>query len=123
VQLVRRYDRAELLVQRQGLTVVRLVGFDPDPLSPGDVQFSVTTTLATTPRGLRLVQVEPEYDLRRVERVRPRLEEFDAAAWCPAPLEPRYPVSATVSVGHITIPRLRYLSRPDVLAFEGTEKL
>jgi hypothetical protein len=32
-------------------------------------------------------------------------------------------VSATISVGDVTIPRLRYLSRPDVTAFEGTEKL
>jgi hypothetical protein len=123
VSLVRRYDRSELIVTCDGRTVLHLIGSDPDPLSPGDVQYSVTTALAQTPRGLRLVQVEPEYDLRRVERIRPRLVAFDAPAWGEPLLEPRHPVSATISVGDVTIPRLRYLSRPDVTAFEGTEKL
>jgi hypothetical protein len=123
VVLVRRYDRAELVVERRGRIAAHLVGLDPDPLSPADVQFSVTSALATTPKGLRLVQVEPEYDLRRAERIRARFERFDPAGWDEPLLEPRYPVSATICVGDITIPSLRYLSRPDVLAFEGTEKL
>jgi hypothetical protein len=109
VELLRGYDRAELAVQADGRTAVRMVGLDPDPLSVDDVQFSVTTTLATTPRGVRLVQLEPEYELRRVERLRP--------------LEPGYPVAATISVGDITIPPIRYVSRPDVSAFQGTEQL
>jgi hypothetical protein len=123
VSLVRRYDRSEVIVMCEGKTVLHLIGSDPDPLSPADVQFSVTTTLAQTPRGLRLVQVEPEYNLRRVERIRPRLVAFDAEAWAEPLLEPRHPVSATVSVGDITIPGLRYVSRPDVTAFEGTERV
>jgi hypothetical protein len=123
VSLVRRYDQSELVVSRDGKTALHLAGLDPDPLSPTDLQFSVTSTLAITPRGLRLVQVEPEYDLRRVERIRPRLSAFDAAAWGEPLIEPRHPVSGTVSVGGVTIPRLRYVTRPDVTAFEGTEKL
>jgi hypothetical protein len=100
-----------------------MVGLNPDPLSGGDVQFSVTSTLAMTPRGLRLVQLEPEYELRRVERLRPRLDSFDSCSWGGPQLEPGYPVSATVSVGDITIPSIRYVSRPDVSAFEGTERV
>jgi hypothetical protein len=123
VDLQRGYDRAELIAGRDGSPAIHLVGVDPDPLGPGDVQFSVTTTLARTPRGLRLVQVEPEYELRRVERVRPRIVSFDGAAWGLPGVVPRYPVSATVSVGEITIPRLRFLSRPDVTAFEGTDTI
>jgi hypothetical protein len=87
------------------------------------VQFSVTSTLAMTPRGLRLVQLEPEYELRRVERLRPRLDDFDSRSWGGPQLEPGYPVSATVSVGDITIPSIRYVSRPDVSAFGGTERV
>lgn len=123
VRLSRRYDSAELVVERDGRTVAHLVGLDPDPLSAGDVQFSVTTTLASTPRGLRLVQVESEYAFQRVERLRPRVLAFDGAAWGEPLLQPRQPVSATVSVGGLTIPGLRYLSRPEVSAFEGTERL
>jgi len=121
IALQRSYDRAELIVTSDGATAVHLVGADPDPLGPGDAQFSVTTTLARTPRGLRLVQVEPDYELRRVERIRPHLVVFDGAAWDLPGLRPSHPVAATVSVGDITIPPLRFLSRPDVTAFEGTE--
>ncbi len=123
VSVARRYDGVELVVASGGRTAAHVVGLDPDPLSARDVQFSVTTTLASTPRGLRLVQVEPEYDLQRVERVHPRVVVFDGSAWGEPSLQPQYPVSATISVGDVTIPRLRYLSRPDVSAFEGTERL
>jgi hypothetical protein len=87
------------------------------------VQYTVTTTLAHTPNGLRLVQVEPEYELARAERIRPRLEAFDADGWGAPRLHPVHVVSASVAVGMLTIPRLRFVSRPDVLAFEGTESL
>lgn len=117
VRLDRFYDSTVL--DAEGALAV--TGLDPDPLGPGDVQYTVTTTLAHTPRGLRLVQVEPEYELRRVERVRPRLEHFDDAAWGGRGLAPRCPVSASVGVGTLSIPRLRFVSRPDVMAFEGTE--
>ena len=119
IQLTRFYD--SVVLEAGG--AIHLTGLDPDPLNAGDVQYTVTTTLAHTPRGLRLVQVEPEYDLRRVERVRPRLDHFDASLWGAGDLAPRYPVSATVGVGTVTIPKLRFVSKPDVLAFEGTESI
>lgn len=117
VALERFYDSVAL----DAGPTINLTGLDPDPLDPGDVQYTVTTTLARTPRGPRLVQVEPEYELRRVERLRPRLDGFDPAAWGRPHLEPKYPVSATIGVGALSLPRLRFVSRPDVVAFEGTE--
>lgn len=119
VRLERRYD-CTVLDAGAGLAAT---GLDPDPLGAGDVQYSVTSTLAHTPRGLRLVQVEPEYELTRVERVRPRLDRFDDAAWGGLGLAPRHPVSASIGVGALSIPRLRFVSRPDVMAFEGTETI
>jgi len=118
VTLKRNYDAVEL--RGDGL---HLVAADPDPLSPGDVQYTVTMTLADTPRGSRLVQLEPEYDLERVERVRPRLLSFDAGAWGEPRLTPRHPVSATIAVGAVTLPKPRFVCRPDISAFEGTETL
>jgi hypothetical protein len=123
VELRRAYDRVELTAARDSVPALQLVGIDPDPLDPGDVQFTVTTALARTPRGLRLVQIEPEYGLRRVERVRPHLAGFDGAAWNVPGVVPRYPVTATVSRGAVTLPPLRFLSRADVTAFEGTERV
>ncbi len=52
--------------------MLALVARHPDPLRPTDVQYTVTMTLAHTPKGLRLVQVEPDYELARVERLRAR---------------------------------------------------
>jgi hypothetical protein len=119
VRLDRFYDSVVL----DAGPALHLTGLDPDPLNPGDVQYTVTTTLADTPRGLRLVQVEPEYELRRVERIRPRLDHFDAGPWAAPGLTPHSPVSATIGVGKVSIPKLRFVSKPDVLAFEGTESV
>jgi hypothetical protein len=121
VALERRYDGTGLCVEVGGRTAAELSCLGPDPLSAGDVQYTVTMTLARTPRGLRLVQLEPEYDVRRVERLVPRLVRFDGAAWGDDQLRPVHPISATVAVAAVTIPRLRFVCRPDVLAFEGTE--
>jgi hypothetical protein len=121
VGLQRRYDAVALDVVADGREVLALAGRHPVPLQPGDVQYTVTMTLANTPRGVRLVQVEPEYRLARVERLRARLTAFDAAGWGDGDLAPSTPVSATVGVGEVTLPRLRFVSRPDVSAFLGTE--
>lgn len=119
VGLHRFYDATVL----EAGTSLRITGLDPEPLGTEDVQYTVTTTLAHTPRGLRLVQVEPEYELRRVERVRPRLDGFVDEGWQARGLEPRHPVSASIGVGTLSIPRVRFVSRPDVTAFEGTESV
>jgi Acetoacetate decarboxylase (ADC) len=123
VGLQRRYDAVSLEVLVDGRQVLALVGRQPVPLQPGDVQYTVTMTLASTPRGVRLVQVEPEYRLARVERLRARLTAFDGAGWGEEALAPSTPVSATVGVGDVTLPRLRFVSRPDVSAFQGTESV
>jgi hypothetical protein len=122
VALRRGYDRAELHVTRDGAAALALVAMAPEPLRPGDVQFTVTTTLARTPRGLRLVQLEPEYELDRVERARPSVEAFDGGAWGMPGVVPGAPVAAVVGVGAIVVPSVRFVSRPDVNAFEGTER-
>ena len=121
VRLQRWYDAVELEVVVGTATALRLVASRPVPLRLGDVQYTVTTSLALTPRGLRLVQSEPEYAMDRVERVQPRLESFDPSAWGEPALAPTTPVAATVGTGAVTLPPLRYVSRPEVSAFEGTE--
>jgi hypothetical protein len=123
VSLTRFYDSVLLNVAVDGVAALGLTGIDPDPLGPGDVQYTVTTTLAHTPRGLRLVQMEPEYEVTRAERIHPRLDCFDPPSWSALDLTPRRAVVASIAVGDIDIPRLRFLSRPDVSAFEGTESI
>jgi len=119
----RSYDTVRFEVARGGETILAFEGADPDPLAPGDVQFSGTLNLADTPRGWRLVQVDPEFAPTRSERLRPKLSAFSAAAWGDPRLDPYYPVSASFTLADVTIPALRFVCRPDELAFTGTEKI
>jgi hypothetical protein len=119
VELTRSYDRIRVRVDGGNLLDVDMV--DPSPLRPGDIQWIANMNLAQTPRGLRLVQVDPDYAVTRAERGRPRLHHFDASAWGEPLLEPVHPVVATFAVADVTLPRLRFVCRPDVLAFFGTE--
>jgi hypothetical protein len=121
VRLARQYDAVTGTVRVDGRTVLEVALADPDPLGPHDIQYTASMHLAHTPRGLRLVQVDPAFAVERAERGRPRLAAFDAAAWGDARIVPTHPVAASIALADVTLPTLRYLCRPDVWAFEGTE--
>lgn len=123
ITLQRRYDGLTLQVSLEGRRALEIEARDPDPLGDSDVQYTGTLTLAHTRKGLRLVQVEPDYASTRVERLRPQLRHFDAALWGRPALDPYHPVSASVALADVTLPPVRFVCRPDVLAFEGTEKV
>ncbi len=123
IALRRHYDSVRATVVADGATILDVVVADPDPLAPADVQYVANMNLAHTSRGLRLVQVEPGYQVHRVERGRPRVAAFDGAAWGDARVAPVHPVSASLAVADLTIPGVRFVCRPDVLAFEGTERV
>lgn len=121
VRLARRYDAVEASVRIDGCVALEVALRDPEPLGAHDVQYTASMHLAHTPRGLRLVQVDPTFAVERAERGRPLLLAFDAAAWGDARIVPRHPVAASIAVADVTLPRLRYLCKPDVWAFDGTE--
>jgi len=121
VQLERFYDRVDARVCVAGVKIVDVHAKAPLPLATSDLQFFASVHPAQTPKGFRLVQVDAEYAITRAERGRPVLDAFDAAAFGAPALRPAYPVAAIVALGDIALPRVRYVVRPDVLAFEGTE--
>ena len=121
VSLARFYDRVDAAVALDGRRVLDVHGKAPLPLATSDLQFFASVHPARTPQGLRLVQVDADYRLVRAERARPALEAFDAAAFGEPGLKLGYPVAAAVALGEVTLPRIRYVLRPDVLAFQGTE--
>jgi hypothetical protein len=123
VELDRRYDRVEAAVQVDGRPCFSFRGDDPDLLGAADIQWTVGLTPALTDRGLRLVQVECTHEPRRAERLRPVHLHHDPTAWGHPELVPSHPVAASIMVGRVTLPRLRYLVRPDESAFTGTETL
>ena len=123
VGLRRSYDEIRAEVEIDGELVLDVGLRDPDRLDAGTIQFVSSIHPATTPRGFRLVQVDTRHDIERAERGDPIVEEFEADAWGDERIEPAYPISAIFGVGEVTLPKLRYVCRPDVMAFEGTEAL
>jgi len=123
VSLQRYYDTTHVRVVVDGCTGLELSIADPEPLAASDVQYVPNMNLARTPNGLRLVQVEPRYQITRAERGRPLVRIFDGSIWGVPELRPIHPVSASLVAADVTVPSIRFLCRPDLWAFEGTEKV
>lgn len=123
VRLDRAYDRVEATVSLNGVSILEVRLEDPTPLRSPDAFIVANVHLAHTPVGLRLVQVDPEFAVERAERGRPSIRRFEPAAWRGEGIRPSDPVSALFTIGQVTLPALRYVCRPDVLAFEGTERV
>jgi len=123
VELRCGYDGADATVSLEGRTALRIASIDPVPLDRNDVQYTGTLNLAHTPNGLRLVQVEADHEATRVERLSARLDAFDPAAWGNALLVPVFVVSASLAQETVSFPPVRFVCRPDELAFTGTEQV
>jgi hypothetical protein len=123
VELSRRHYGTSAVVRTAGGVALDVGLLRPQPLAPGDLQFTDTMHLAMTPSGCRLIQVERAYDVRDAERGRPSLTAFDPVAWGESRLHPSHPVSAVALTGDVTIRPVRYVCRPDVNALEGTERI
>lgn len=117
------YYGAQVLVRDGEHATFRAAALDPVPLDADDVQYTGTLNLAHVPAGLRLMQIDFHVEPRRVERLRARLHAFDAAAWGNERLDPYHLVAASVAAGSVTFAPLRFLLRPDELAFTGTESV
>jgi hypothetical protein len=123
IRLRRSYDEVHVAVSVDGREVLDGLLRDPQPLRGEDVFIVANVNLARTPRGLRLVQVDPDYAVERAERGTPVVRHFDAEAWGSAGVRPCHPVSALFHVAAMTLPAVRYVCRPDLLAFAGTERV
>jgi len=123
VGLRRSYDEIRAEVEIDGELILDVGLRNPDKLEPSMVQFVSSVHPARTPRGFRLVQVDFKHGLERAERGTPIVEDFEAEAWGDERIQPAYPISAIFGMGDVELSKLRYVCRPDVMAFEGTEKL
>lgn len=121
VSFRRSYDGVDLTVQREGRVIASASGLDPDPMANDDVQYTGSLTLADTPLGRRLVQVEARHTSTRVERLTSRLDAFDAVGWGQPLLDPYYVVSGSVAVSEVYMPAVRFVCEPDKFAWDGTE--
>lgn len=119
----RGYDGTNLRVWVEDECILDLAMNEPMLLPSDAVQFVSSLHPAHTPRGYRLVQVDPVHKLDRAERGEPIVNEFDAEAWNLPGLEAYYPISAAQGSGTLTLGKLRFLCKPGELAFTGTETL
>ena len=124
VRLQRYYDRVEGSVSAGNRPVLQVALVDPQAISGGDVQYTANMNLARVRResGLepRLVQVDPEFTFHRADRGRPVVERFERDPGTGGVM-PVDPVSASVTVCDITLPRIRYIVDPERPALQGTE--
>jgi hypothetical protein len=123
VRLERFYDRVEVSIERDGARIFEASGLAPLPLATADLQFFSSVHAAETPKGLRLVQIDGELAAARAERAEPRLACFAADAFGLPGARLAHPVAAFVAVGDWTLPHIRFVSRADVPAFAGTERV
>jgi len=123
VRMRRSYDGVVANVIEAEREILSVAGLDPEPMSIDDVQYTGSMNLAHTPNGLRLVQVEADHVAARVERLTGRIEHFDGAAWGNPLLDPYCVISASVAFEKMTFPPIRFVCRPDELAFTGTETI
>lgn len=116
------YDGVSVRVESAaGERLLGIEAIDPEPMAVQDVQYTGTLNLAETPNGLRLMQVEMLSEARQVERVKARLESFQSTAWGSELLVPTRVIAATVARLSIEFPPIRFVCKPDELAFTGTE--
>ena len=115
------YDGVALAVDLDGTDVLDLSAIDPEPMGLGDIQYTGTLNLAHTPKGLRILQIEANDRSTQVDRLKARINHFDSAAWGNALLDPYFVVAASIAKMSVTIPAVRFVLKPDELAFTGTE--
>lgn len=111
------------VVGSDGATLVDLALEDPEPIAGKDLMIIANMNLARTPRGPRLLQVDPEYAWHRADRGRPVLRAFDPDGWGDSRIVHAWPVSAASALADVTLPALRYVSDPDRPGRTGTESL
>jgi hypothetical protein len=127
VTFTRRHDRVTATVVRDGVTVLDCGVIDPDPISPGDVQYIHSVTLAQVSLDGKtapwLVQVDPRYTFHKAERGRPEVSRLDAEAWNAGATRLQNPIAATVCTVDTDMPRIRFVMDPEVPVVKGTRKI
>ena len=124
VRLDTSYHDVALEVAIDGRSAFAVHAVDPTPLGEDDVSYATTVSLAHTPRGLRLVQIDTDLAARRAERVTLRRPSFDAAVFgVHHSVRLTHPVAASLCRGELDLHPLRYVCLPDELAFTGTESV
>ena len=95
----------------------------PRPITPGDLLVTAGFNLARIDGELKLLQVEPAYEIALVQRGVPKLTTIDTEAFGDGRIKLVNPIVAAYLKGAFTYERVRYLIDPNRPAQIGTQKL
>ncbi len=121
IQFTHSYSGVELEVLDGTDSVLSLSATDPDPMGLTDVQYTSTLNLAYTPNGLRMVQLEADHQASKVDRLSSTLKQFDPTFWGNSLFDPYKVVSSSLCTEYVSFKPIRFVCKPDELAFTGTE--
>jgi hypothetical protein len=115
-------------VVRDGTPILECSLLGPEMISPADVQYIASVTLADVAaengRVRRcIVQVDPHYTVKRADRGRPHVARFDAAAWGAAGISLVHPVSGSITVCDTDLPEIRFVMDPEIPVVRGTRRI
>jgi hypothetical protein len=127
VTFTRRHDRIIAKVARDGRPILDCALVDPQAISPSDVQYINSVTLAQAPLDGAvkplLIQVDPKHTLHKAERGRPEVTLLDAAAWNAGGLRALNPIVATVCTSDTDLPRIRFVMDTEIPVYKGTRRI
>ncbi len=123
VRFVRSYDAAEFKATVNDQLAIDVKLRNPESLATSDLQLFASMHGANTPSGVRLVQFDPSYDVNRTERYTPTIDHFAPHVWQREGIDPVYAVTAWGANTTIHLPKIRFVCRPDIDAFRGTESV
>ena len=128
VSLQPRHDRWVGKVEREGEVLMHIELEDPEPIAPGDVPLVANLHLVRAPSDAGedeavIAQVDVGYEIKRAERGRPELIEFDIAALGVEGLFPTDPMVAVALDADADFSPLRFVMDPNQPAVQGTRRL
>ena len=123
ISLVQRYHGAEATVRAGGRTVLEMSIAHPQPITADDLLVTAGFHLARVGSDLRLIQSEPSYTIKTVQRGKPQVTTIDTEAFGDGRVKLVTPIVATYLQGGFALGRVRYLMDPTRPAVEGTQRL
>lgn len=123
VSLTPRYHGAQAVVRADGRTLLDMSMVHPQPVTPDDLLVTAGFHLARVGADLRLIQSEPSYTIKKVQRGKPHITIIDTEAFGDGRVKLVTPIVATYLEGGFALGRVRFLMDPTRPAVEGTQRL
>ena len=123
VRIERRHYATLATVRSDGRAVLDAAMEHSEPTTSDAIVYQVSFHLAQVDSELRLVQAEPHYTPKEAERGTPRVNVFDAAAFCDDRIKLTNPLPATYMRGSVELRPVRWIMDPKQPAAVGAKRV